>query len=62
MAEHANDDHHVALSYAEACNGNEPRPGDRVSDAGVPTTAPGPIFLGTQGGLSESWTWCSPLT
>lgn len=33
MAEHANDDHHVALSYAEAYNGNEPRPGDRVSDA-----------------------------
>ncbi|OBW66073.1 MAG: Uncharacterized protein AUREO_038620 [Aureobasidium pullulans] len=30
MAEHANDDHHVALSYAEAYNGNEPRPGDRA--------------------------------
>lgn len=27
MAEHANDDHHVALSYAEAYNGNEPPTG-----------------------------------
>lgn len=46
MAEHANDDHHVALSYAEAYNGNEPRPGDRVSDADVATTAPGSFFFG----------------
>jgi hypothetical protein len=47
MAEHANDDHHVALGYAEAYNGNESRPSDRVSDADVATTAPGSIFLGT---------------